>query len=94
MKTIDLLEKRQQLLRDLETVSREIEEAETSQYRMDGIAKDLIARFSSGQYVMVSLGRHWWVDGNGDLIELVSQDESAALFDLVKKGVISYFRHP
>lgn len=84
--TMDLISRRQQLLIALEEVDREIESAATSALRAESENEDVLRRYMDGYYVVCSFDRHWWVNSNGELIELVSADDFDAIKRLEKKG--------
>lgn len=88
-----LIEKRNRLRDDLETAEREILEAETSAYLLHGISKALIERFVFGESIIISFGRYWWVDANGELLGIPEDDEIRALKRLEQKGVFVHVKH-
>lgn len=83
---MDLISRRKQLITALEAVDREIESAATSALRAEAENEDVLRRYMDGDYVIRSFGRHWWVNSNGELIELVSADDFDAIKRLEKKG--------
>jgi len=88
MENIDeLFIKRRKLKIELETIDRQIEDAQTEYYRHLAGEKMLVKRYFSGERIIFSFGRHWWVSPDGDLLGLVEGSDIDELSNLVKKGV-------
>jgi hypothetical protein len=86
---MDILTRRNELLRELEEIDREIEQSANAALRAEAENEDVLARYIAGDYVIMSFDRHWWVNQNGELIERVSADDFEALKRMEKKG---YFK--
>ena len=83
---MDIITRRNNLIKELEEIDREIEQSANAALRADAENEDVLRRYIDGEYIICSFGRHWWVNSNGELIELVSADEFDALKRLEKKG--------
>lgn len=88
MEIATLEQRRKELLRDLEVVNRQIEDASKEAFRMKIQAEAILRRFVNGDYIVKSFDRFWWVDANGNLIEWVDQDDIDRLLRLTGDGVI------
>lgn len=88
MEIATLEQRRKELLRDLEVVNRQIEDASKEAFRMKIQAEAILRRFVNGDYIVKSFDRFWWVDANGNLIEWVDQDDIDRLLRLTGDRVI------
>lgn len=92
----ELLERRADLLSELQEVERQIEDEATMSIvnarREQGLSL-VFARFHAGEYIINSNGRVWWCDANGDLVELAETWEFEAAQGLVKLGVLEKITH-
>ena len=82
-----LITRRNEILAELEQVTREIEDAQTEAFRHIASEKNLVQRYFDGQSVVVSFGRYWWVSQDGDLLGMVDESDIAELKILVEKGI-------
>lgn len=83
----NLIARRAALRHDLQTVEREIEDAQSEAYRIQAADSHIVQQFVDGYTVVVSFGRHFWVDPNGDLGEQLSESEIEELKRLAERGV-------
>jgi len=82
-----LVSRRAELLEELTQVTRQIEDAETEVFRHIASQKILVKRYFEGDSIVVSFGRHWWVNQDGDLLGMVDESDLSDLKELVKNGV-------
>lgn len=87
-KIIALTERRDALKKELSEVEREIEDLCRVVHRATAHQKAVIDRFSANQHTVGSFGRTWWVNANGELVDMVTPDEQVAINQLVKCGII------
>lgn len=82
----ELIAKRAKLLYDLESVNRQIEEAQTEIFIHSKRGNEILERYAKGEYVMVSFSRFWWVDPSGSLLQMLTEPEIDELNRLKKQG--------
>lgn len=83
----DLVVRRDELLWELNLVTREIEDAQTEVFRHIASQKSLVKRYFDGDSVIVSFNRFWWVNKNGDLLYMVDESDISELKQLTKSGI-------
>mgnify|MGYP003441533868 FL=1 len=83
----ELVKRRAELLEELSQVTREIEDAQTEVFRHIAGEKILVQRYFDGDRIVVSFGRHWWVDQDGDLIGMVDESDITELKKLTQSGI-------
>lgn len=84
----DLVKRRAELLEELSQVTREIEDAQTEVFRHVASKKYIIQRYFTGDRIIISFGRHWWVNQDGDLLGMVDESDILELRKLVKSGIL------
>lgn len=82
-----LIKRRKEVLDELNQISREIEDAQTEIFKHVARQKIIVQRYFDGESIVVSFGRYWWVDANGDLLGLVDESDIQDLKELTDKGV-------
>lgn len=85
----ELIKRRGEILKELNELTREIEDAQTEIFRHIASEKIIIQRYFEGDVIVVSFGRYWWTNRNGDLIGLVDESDIVELKELTQKGVFS-----
>lgn len=88
MKTTTLLQRRKELLQQLEAIKRQIEDVENELFGIGIQEKAIIQRFMNGDYVVLSFDRDWWVSKTGEFLERVSPHDLDRIQFLVKQGII------
>lgn len=83
----ELVKRRGDLLRDLNLVTREIEDAQTEVFRHMASEKSIVKRYFQGDSVVVSFGRYWWVNQDGDLLGMVDESDISELKRLAEAGI-------
>jgi hypothetical protein len=81
----DLITEREDLASQLKYIDRQIEDAQNAAWRMDNKKQYIAERYANGEYVVSSFNRMWWVDANGELLELFDQDYYPALAEITDK---------
>ena len=85
----DLVERRNAILKELNQVTREIEDAQTEVFKHIASEKELVRRYFDGDAIVVSFGRYWWINKSGDLLGLVDENDVSELKKLVENGIFS-----
>lgn len=75
------------LLDELSQVTRAIEDAQTEVFAHIAREKTVVQRYFDGDVIVISFGRHWWVNEDGDLLGLVDESEILQLKALEKRGI-------
>lgn len=88
-KLSDLVSRRNSLLEELNQVTRAIEDAQTDVFRHIASEKILVQRYFDGDTIIVSFGRYWWINKDGDLLSMVDESDIGELKTLTEKGVFS-----
>ena len=86
-KTNTLIKRRGELLEELNQVTREIEDAQTEVFKLLASEKILVQRYFDGDRIVVSFGRYWWINEDGDLLGLVDESDIDEIKILTEKGV-------
>ncbi len=83
----ELVKKRGELLKELNLVDREIEDAQTEVFRHIARKKMIVQRYFHGDSIVVSFGRFWWVNQDGDLLGMVDESDVSELKRLAEAGI-------
>lgn len=68
-------------------MTRKIEDAKTDVFRHIARQKVLVQRYFDGDSIIVSFGRYWWINRDGDLLGRVDESDISDLKNLVKSGI-------
>lgn len=80
-----LIARRKALTKELETVTRQIEDEISEVYKLVAREKVVMQRYMNGDVLVISFDRYWWVR-DGDLLEMAEQWEIEQMKELTKKG--------
>lgn len=88
-KLSDLVSRRNSLLEELNQVTRAIEDEQTHVFKHIASEKVLVQRYFDGDRIVISFGRYWWINEDGDLLAMVDESDIDELKTLTEKGVFS-----
>lgn len=88
MRHIDeLVKRRGELLKELNLVDREIEDAQTEVFQHMASKKVIVQRYFQGDSIVVSFGRFWWANQDGNLLGMVDESDISELKRLAEAGI-------
>lgn len=83
-----LIDRYRALEEEMQGVSRAIEAAKAEVFRHTYRKNYIVQRFMSGDAIVLSFDRYWWVSADGDLLEMVDDNHVPELKALVQAGAV------